>query len=196
MPQKATPEGTTQKTIHVLQLSSDITLVEAQRLALRPHSQVLLPAPEPPGEDLFPPEVLAEAEGERNGETVVETDISSLSFSPDEPDQEAVQEKLDEVPPEDDSWLFGPSKSVPGPTQGKTPAGEGIPFYSSKHPVSQAQLLGIQSLLLKAGMDKYGLKIKLAEKGRQVEELGQLTMAEADKVIEWLQGNIAKKTAK
>lgn len=64
-PREVTPPGVKKKTVHVLHLRSDLRLAELQKIAAKPPVQALMPAveEEEPPEDLFPPEVLAEAEG-------------------------------------------------------------------------------------------------------------------------------------
>ncbi len=64
-PREVTPPGMKKKTIQVLHIRSDMKLEYLQRLASRPAAKALMPAAaeEEPPEDLFPPEVLAEAEG-------------------------------------------------------------------------------------------------------------------------------------
>ena len=63
VPQEVTPEGGTKKTVRVLKLTSRATLADILRAAALPPARVLMPAPdtETP-EDLFPQEVLEEAE--------------------------------------------------------------------------------------------------------------------------------------
>jgi len=62
---EVTPPGMKKKTVHVLHLRSDLKLSQLQRLALKaPAKRLAMPQveEEEPPEDLFPPEVLAEAE--------------------------------------------------------------------------------------------------------------------------------------
>lgn len=63
-PREVTPPGIKKKTVHVLHLRSNLRLAELQAIAAKPPAQALMPAveEEEPPEDLFPPEVLAEAE--------------------------------------------------------------------------------------------------------------------------------------
>jgi hypothetical protein len=66
-PETAQPEGETKKTIHVLRLTTSLTLPELVQLAQTPAPRMLMPAPAPPEEergpeDLFPEEVLEQAE--------------------------------------------------------------------------------------------------------------------------------------
>jgi hypothetical protein len=64
-PREVTPPGMKKKTVHVLHLRSDLKLSQLQRLALKaPAKRLAMPQveEEEPPEDLFPPEVLAEAE--------------------------------------------------------------------------------------------------------------------------------------
>ena len=64
-PQLVEPPGIKRKTVHILQVRSDVKLAEIQRLGRRKPEQVLLPPldEEEIPTDLFPEEVLAEAEG-------------------------------------------------------------------------------------------------------------------------------------
>jgi len=64
-PQLVEPPGIKRKTVHILQIRSNVKLVEIQRLGRRKPEQVLLPPldEEEIPSDLFPPETLAEAEG-------------------------------------------------------------------------------------------------------------------------------------
>ena len=64
-PQIVEPPGIKRKTVHILQIRSDVKLAEIQRLGRKPPELVLLPALEEEEipADLFPEEVLAEAEG-------------------------------------------------------------------------------------------------------------------------------------
>lgn len=63
-PQIVEPPGIKKKTVHILQIRSDVKLAEIQRLGRRRPEQVLLPPLEEEEipSDLFPEEVLAEAE--------------------------------------------------------------------------------------------------------------------------------------
>ena len=77
-PQIVEPPGIKKKTVHILQIRSDVKLAEIQRLGRRRPEQVLLPEldEEEIPTDLYPEEVLAEAElepskgGEKIGEKV------------------------------------------------------------------------------------------------------------------------------
>lgn len=64
-PQMVEPPGIKRKTVHILQVRSDVKLAEIQRLGRRRPEQVLLPPLEEEEipEDLYPEEVLAKAEG-------------------------------------------------------------------------------------------------------------------------------------
>lgn len=65
-PREVTPPGMKKKTVHVLHLRSDLKLSQLQRLALKaPAKRLAMPQveEEEPPEDLFPHEVMAEAEG-------------------------------------------------------------------------------------------------------------------------------------
>ncbi len=69
VPETAQPEGETKKTIHVLQLTSTLTLPELVKLAQTPAPRMLMPAPQPPEQeeppgDLIPETVLEQAEAE------------------------------------------------------------------------------------------------------------------------------------
>ena len=63
-PIEVTPEGMAKKTVYVMHIKKNVKLADLARLALLPPAQVLLPEPdtdEAPA-DLYPPEILAEAE--------------------------------------------------------------------------------------------------------------------------------------
>jgi hypothetical protein len=64
-PQLVEPPGIKRKTVHILQIRSNVKLAEIQRLGRRRPEQVLLPPLEEEEipSDLFPEEVLAEAKG-------------------------------------------------------------------------------------------------------------------------------------
>ncbi len=64
-PQIVEPPGIKKKTVHILQIRSDVKLAEIQRLGRKRPEQVLLPELEEEEipTDLYPEEVLAEAEG-------------------------------------------------------------------------------------------------------------------------------------
>jgi hypothetical protein len=64
-PQLVEPPGIKRKTVHILQIRSDVKLAEIQRLGRKKPEQVLLPPldEEEIPTDLFPEELLAEAEG-------------------------------------------------------------------------------------------------------------------------------------
>jgi len=63
-PIEVTPPGQTKKVVHVMHIKKNIKLADLARLAQLPAAQILLPEPETaePPEDLFPTEVLEEAE--------------------------------------------------------------------------------------------------------------------------------------
>ncbi|MBA7696546.1 hypothetical protein ES703_105196 [subsurface metagenome] len=88
-PQIVEPPGIKKKTVHILQIRSDVKLAEIQRLGRRRPEQVLLPELDeeeiPP--DLYPEGVLAEAEGlepptEPPGESET-TKIASVAAEPE-----------------------------------------------------------------------------------------------------------------
>jgi hypothetical protein len=90
-PQLVEPPGIKRKTVHILQVRSNVKLAEIQRLGRRRPEQVLLPPLEEEEipSDLFPEEVLAEAEGLKlskgGGEKVVpseEKGVESAVVSP------------------------------------------------------------------------------------------------------------------
>ncbi|KKN63773.1 hypothetical protein LCGC14_0498770, partial [marine sediment metagenome] len=91
-PRDVTPEGITKKTIHVLQLRSDLSLAGIRQLAHEPAVQIQagqMPAPEPPEneerpEDLIPDEVLAKAEAEQVNRPVGQA--QAVTKSGDSPD--------------------------------------------------------------------------------------------------------------
>jgi hypothetical protein len=61
---EVTPPGQSKKTVYVMHIKEDVRLADLARLAQLPAAQVLLPEPEveEAPEDLYPPEILAEAE--------------------------------------------------------------------------------------------------------------------------------------
>ncbi len=72
-PQLVEPPGIKRKTVHILQIRSNVKLVEIQRLGRRKPEQVLLPPldEEEIPTDLFPEETLAETEGFKASKTEV-----------------------------------------------------------------------------------------------------------------------------
>lgn len=90
-PQIVEPPGIKRKTVHILQIRSDVKLAEIQRLGRRKPEQVLLPPldEEEIPTDLYPEEVLAEAEGlepSKGGEEkVAPTKAESQKPPPAEP---------------------------------------------------------------------------------------------------------------
>lgn len=91
-PMEVTPPDIKRKTVHILFVRSDIKLAKIQKLGRIPPERVLLPTveEEEAPEDLFPPEVAAEAEVARHE---VESEM---------PPPEPVEEKTpDDVVPED-----------------------------------------------------------------------------------------------
>lgn len=72
VPQQVQPEGK-KKTVHVLQLVSPYTFTELLKLIDRsPKDIFLLPVAEEPPDDLFPPEVIDEEDGNQGEDKVVE----------------------------------------------------------------------------------------------------------------------------
>jgi len=67
-PQIVEPPGIKKKTVHILQIRSDVKLAEIQRLGRKKPEQVLLPPldEEEAPDDLYPPGVLKEAEEKRS----------------------------------------------------------------------------------------------------------------------------------
>ncbi len=62
-PQEVNPQGTTKKTVHVLDIRQDVTLSEVAQQALLPPARVLMPeVAEDIPEDLYPASVLEEAD--------------------------------------------------------------------------------------------------------------------------------------
>jgi hypothetical protein len=62
-PQEVAPQGTTKKTVHVLDIRQNSTLAELAKLALMPPAQVLMPdVVEEMPEDFYPVSVIGEAE--------------------------------------------------------------------------------------------------------------------------------------
>ena len=63
-PIEVTPPGQTKKTVHIMHVKQDMKLEDIARLGQVPAPQALMPAPDvsQPPEDLFPEEILAEAE--------------------------------------------------------------------------------------------------------------------------------------
>jgi len=78
-PREVTPPGLKKKTVHVLHLRSNLKLSELQRLATKPPQALAMPKAEEeePPEDLFPEEVLSEAEGIVTGD-----DTDSIRVQP------------------------------------------------------------------------------------------------------------------
>lgn len=72
-PQIVEPPGIKRKTVHILQIRSEVKLAEIQCLGRRRPEQVLLPPldEEEVPDDLFPPAVLIEAEASKGQEAVV-----------------------------------------------------------------------------------------------------------------------------
>jgi hypothetical protein len=68
-PVEVTPQGQTKKTVYIMHIKKDVRLADLARLAQLPPAKVLLPEPaaEEPPEDLFPQEILAEAENRSAG---------------------------------------------------------------------------------------------------------------------------------
>jgi hypothetical protein len=90
-PIEVTPPGQTKKTVHIMHIKQDMTLAEIARLGQTPAPQALLPEPEAeqPPEDLFPEEVLAEAEE-------VDGQILPSVAKPPTDEMEGVEQALDQ----------------------------------------------------------------------------------------------------
>jgi len=90
-PRDVNPPGEGRKTVHVLNIRADVKLADIIRISRQKPSQVLLPTleEEEPPEDLYPEEVLAEAEGVEVIGTSVVTDDTTLAASPKATEQEA-----------------------------------------------------------------------------------------------------------
>lgn len=69
-PVEVTPPGIKKKTVHILQVRSDIKLAEIQKMGKVPPERVLLPTieEEEPPEDIFPEETLVKAEAAKTEE--------------------------------------------------------------------------------------------------------------------------------
>ena len=99
MPQEVNPPGAGRKTVHVLSIRADVKLSEIIALSGKTIAQVLLPTlkdDEPP-DDLYPDEVLAEAEGTEP--TQAEKDWERLSREADTAD-------IDKTPVEGESFVI------------------------------------------------------------------------------------------
>lgn len=83
-PQIVEPLGIKKKTVHILQIRSDVKLAEIQRLGRRRPEHVLLPPldEEEIPTDLYPEEVLAEAEGLEPPTEPETTKIASVAAEP------------------------------------------------------------------------------------------------------------------
>ncbi len=97
-PTDVSPPGITKKTVHVLHLRSDLKLGELLQLSAKPPARALLPAvdeEEAPG-DLYPPEVLAEAEAAKQPPTAP----SKEEAPPPPPEEEKTPDDVveDDVP--------------------------------------------------------------------------------------------------
>jgi hypothetical protein len=76
-PIEVTPRGMTKKTVHVMHIKKDIKLADLAKLTLLPPAQVLIPEPEveEPPEDLYPSEVLEEAETRKEEESELSSEL-------------------------------------------------------------------------------------------------------------------------
>jgi len=122
-PREVTPPGIKKKTVHVLHLRSNLKLADLQRIAAKPPAKALMPPAEEEEapEDLFPPEILAEAEGLPVGEAAQEQE--------GEPEKEAfhidltwLNESLNEIKWTEDTaktWLVSKYKVSPAGTLGE-----------------------------------------------------------------------------
>lgn len=72
-PREVTPPGVSRKTVHILNVRADVKLADIIRISRQEPARILLPTleEEEPPEDLFPEEVLAEAEAVEGEEKVV-----------------------------------------------------------------------------------------------------------------------------
>jgi hypothetical protein len=91
-PIEVSPPGIKKKTVYVMHIKKDIKLADLARIAQLPAAQVLLPEPEveEAPEDLFPPELLAEAKAPPTAEPAAHTvgaaaPTSKTELSPEEP---------------------------------------------------------------------------------------------------------------
>lgn len=98
VPQEVQPNGM-RKTVHVLNLDTPYTLIEMLKYAQMPPSKAILPAPdtEPP-EDLFPPQVLAEGDGDQ---PPVELRAGSEEEEGDAPSEPAYEDEQEQPEPDE-----------------------------------------------------------------------------------------------
>jgi len=111
-PREVTPPGVGRKTVHVLNVRADVKLTDIIRISRQKPTQVLLPTleEEEPPEDLYPEEILEQAESVEDGTGEVATEKLAVCAPSEETSQdEAIESEGFHI---DMAWLKDSLKEI------------------------------------------------------------------------------------